>query len=105
MPAAPGLCYTFALMSDMPPEHDDFIHSEEFLHGLMKRQLRLSIACAAAFLVVLVGLPLVYQYGLMGGAVALVVTEVLFAVGQWGCLFWLLHWETKAEPAQAAAPD
>ena len=45
-------------MSDTPPEHDDFIHSEEFLHGLMKRQLRLSIARAAAFLVVLVGLPL-----------------------------------------------
>lgn len=40
------------------PEHDDFIHSEEFLQGLMKRQLRLSIACAAAFLIVLIGLPL-----------------------------------------------
>ena len=58
MPAAPGLCYTFALMSDTPPEHDDFIHSEEFLHGLMKRQLKLSILCASAFLVVLLGLPL-----------------------------------------------
>src|SRR3954465_14697486 len=34
------------------------IHSEEFLHTLMRRQLRLSIACAAAFLVALLGLPL-----------------------------------------------
>ena len=34
------------------------IHSEEFLHSLMSRQLRLSIACAAAFVVVLLGLPL-----------------------------------------------
>lgn len=45
-------------MSQLPPKHDDFIHSEEFLHGLMKRQLKLSITCAAAFLVLLVGLPL-----------------------------------------------
>lgn len=42
------------------PSHDetDFIHSEEFLRGLMKRQLRLSAACAAAFLLLLLGLPL-----------------------------------------------
>lgn len=43
-------------MSDHP--HDDFIHSEEFLRGLMKRQLKLSIACAAAFLLLLFGLPI-----------------------------------------------
>ena len=34
------------------------IHSEEFLHRLMRRQLRLSIVCAATFVVVLLGLPL-----------------------------------------------
>ena len=34
------------------------IHSEEFLHRLMRRQLRLSIACAATFVIVLLGLPL-----------------------------------------------
>ena len=45
-------------MAKQPPEHDDFIHSEEFLHGLMRRQLRLSIACAAAFLLALIGLPI-----------------------------------------------
>ena len=44
-------------MSPIPPKHDDFIHSEEFLHGLMKRQLKLSIACATAFVVLLFGLP------------------------------------------------
>ena len=37
-----------------PPD----IHSEEFLHILMRRQLRLSVACAAMFLLVLLGLPL-----------------------------------------------
>jgi len=40
-----------------PPEHTDFIHSEEFLRGLIKRQLKLSISCAAAFLLLLFGLP------------------------------------------------
>ena len=34
------------------------MHSEEFLHALMRKQLKLSIACALAFLVVLLGLPL-----------------------------------------------
>lgn len=39
------------------PHDDDFIHSEEFLRGLMKRQLKLSVTCAAAFLTLLFGLP------------------------------------------------
>lgn len=38
--------------------HEDVVHSESFLGSLMRRQLRLSIACAATFLVALVGLPL-----------------------------------------------
>src|SRR6266705_3135658 len=39
------------------PEKLD-VHSESFLHSLMRKQLRLSITCAAAFLVMLLGLPL-----------------------------------------------
>ena len=45
-------------MSQTPPKEDDFIHSEKFLHELMTRQLKLSISCAGAFLVLLFGLPL-----------------------------------------------
>jgi uncharacterized membrane protein (DUF485 family) len=43
------------------------IHSESFLHSLMARQLKLSIACALAFLVALLGLPLANYFwpGLM----------------------------------------
>src|SRR5690349_18726196 len=41
----------------MPPPETD-IHSESFLHSLMRKQLRLSIFCAASFLVALLGLPL-----------------------------------------------
>jgi uncharacterized membrane protein (DUF485 family) len=39
------------------PEESD-IHSESFLHTLMRRQLKLSITCAATFLIALLGLPL-----------------------------------------------
>lgn len=46
------------MMSPIPPKETDFIHSEEFLHGLMKRQLKLSVSCASAFLLVLFGMPL-----------------------------------------------
>lgn len=34
------------------------IHSEEFLHSLMRKQLSLSIACAATFLIALIGMPI-----------------------------------------------
>ena len=57
LPAGSGVWYC-RCMQDKLPEHNDYIHSEEFLHRLMKRQLRLSIACAAAFMIVLFGLPL-----------------------------------------------
>lgn len=34
------------------------MHSEAFLRSLMRRQLRLSVACALAFMGILLGLPL-----------------------------------------------
>ena len=44
-------------MQKQSPDKPD-MHSEEFLHSLMRKQLKLSVACALAFLVVLLGLPL-----------------------------------------------
>jgi len=38
------------------------IHSEAFLHQLMRRQLRLSAACAVTFLIALLGLPLLNYF-------------------------------------------
>jgi uncharacterized membrane protein (DUF485 family) len=49
-------------MSQPPPDETDLIHSEAFLRGLMRRQLRLSVTCAAAFLLVLFGLPLLNYF-------------------------------------------
>lgn len=34
------------------------MHSEAFLHSLMRKQLKLSITCALSFLLVVLGLPL-----------------------------------------------
>ena len=42
----------------MQPLEKMDVHSESFLHSLMRKQLRLSIRCAAAFLLLLLGLPL-----------------------------------------------
>ena len=44
------------------PEPPDRVHSESFLHSLMRRQLRLSVACAATFLFALLGLPLLNYF-------------------------------------------
>ena len=48
-------------MKPLTPNKTD-IHSEDFLHTLMRRQLRLSIACGAAFLIALLGLPLLNYF-------------------------------------------
>ena len=72
-----------------PPEKPD-IHSESFLHMLMQRQLRLSIACAATFLVALFGLPLFNYF-----APELMATRVFGFTLTWlivGVLFFPLVW-------------
>ncbi|MDB6112762.1 MAG: hypothetical protein JWR69_4512 [Pedosphaera sp.] len=66
------------------------IHSEEFLHTLMRRQLRLSVACAAAFLIALLGLPLVNYF-----LPELMATRVFGFTLTWlilGVLFFPLVW-------------
>lgn len=71
------------------PEELD-IHSEGFLHRLMRRQLRLSIACAATFLVALLGLPLLNYFApeLMARRVAGFTLSWLLL----GVLFFPLVW-------------
>ena len=48
---------TPAKLTRVTPTKPD-MHSEAFLRSLMRKQLKLSIACALAFLLVLLGLPL-----------------------------------------------
>ena len=81
-------------MPSPEPAPADHIHSESFLHSLMRRQLRLSIACAGAFLLVLFGLPLLNYFapGLMSVAVGGFTLTWLVL----GILFfpfvWLIAW-------------
>ena len=70
------------------------IHSESFLHSLMARQLRLSIACALTFIVALFGLPLANYF-----APELMATRVFGFTLTWfvlGVLFfpyvWVIAW-------------
>lgn len=101
----------------MPPPdsvRDDAVHSETFLRSLMRRQLALSISCAAMFLVALLGMPLLNYY-----APALMATRVAGFTLSWlvlGVLFfpfvWIISWAfikrsialEEDEVAQANAP-
>ena len=81
-------------MPPVPPR-SDAVHSEEFLHTLMRRQLKLSVACAATFLVALLGLPLLNYF-----APALMATRVAGFTLSWlilGVLFfpfvWIISWK------------
>lgn len=76
------------------PTPNDMVHSESFLRSLMHRQLTLSIACAAAFLIALLGLPLLNYF-----APALMATRVAGFTLTWlilGVLFfpfvWIISW-------------
>jgi uncharacterized membrane protein (DUF485 family) len=81
-------------MSSPTPPPDDAIHSESFLRTLMRRQLGLSIACAATFLVALIGLPLLNYF-----LPAFMATRVAGFTLTWlilGILFfpfvWIISW-------------
>ena len=74
----------------MPPDRTDMVHSESFLRSLMRRQLGLSISCAATFLVALVGLPLLNYF-----APALMAMRVAGFTLSWlilGVLFFPFVW-------------
>ena len=76
------------------PVREDAVHSESFLRSLMRRQLALSISCAATFLVALLGMPLLNYY-----APGLMATRVAGFTLSWlvlGVLFfpfvWIISW-------------
>jgi|SRR5579872_4405848 len=77
-----------------PESRKTEIHSEEFLQTLMRRQLRLSIACAAVFLVALLGLPLANYYlpDLMARRVAGFTLTWLILGVLFFPLVWVIAW-------------
>ena len=77
-------------MSSPTPPPADGVHSESFLRSLMRRQLSLSVACAATFLVALLGLPLLNYF-----APVFMATRVAGFTLSWlilGVLFFPFVW-------------
>ena len=94
----------------MTPESNDLdIHSEAFLHHLMRRQLRLSITCAATFLVALLGLPLLNYFApdlmatrIAGFTLTWLLLGVLFFPLVWVISFYFIKRSIALEEAEAA---
>ena len=92
-------------MSDKP---DLDIHSEAFLHRLMRRQLRLSISCAATFVVVLLGLPLANYFlpdlmstRIAGFTVTWLILGVLFFPFVWAIAYYFIKRSIALEQEEA----
>jgi uncharacterized membrane protein (DUF485 family) len=99
-------------MSEPTHDSNDFIHSEEFLRGLMKRQLKLSISCAAAFLLLLFGLPLMNYLApeLMaqrvgGFTLSWLVLGVLFFPYVWIIAKWFIVRSIALEDAEVRTAE
>jgi len=70
------------------------MHSESFLRSLMRKQLRLSILCAAAFLIVLLGLPLAnyfYPEFMARRILGFTLSWLLLGIGFFPAV-WLIAW-------------
>lgn len=83
------------------------MHSEEFLHSLMRKQLKLSIVCALAFLVVLLGLPLAnYFYPefmaqrILGFTLTWFLLGISFFPAVWAIAFYFIRSSIALEEAE-----
>ena len=90
-----------------PPATD--IHSESFLHSLMRRQLRLSVACALMFLLALLGLPLANYFApelmatrVFGFTLTWFVLGVLFFPFVWGISWVFIRRSIALEETEVA---
>ena len=87
----------------------DLVHSEGFLHSLMRRQLRLSLLCAASFLVVLFGLPLANYFlpelmatRILGFTLTWLILGIAFFPVVWLIAFIFIKRSIALENAEAA---
>ena len=90
-------------MQNSSPAKPD-MHSEEFLHSLMRKQLKLSIACALSFMLVLLGLPLANYFApeLMatrvgGFTLTWLVLGIAFFPFVWVIAFYFIRRSIKLE--------
>src|SRR5438874_9550360 len=85
------------------------IQSEDFLRLLMRRQLRLSITCAATFLVALLGMPLLNYFlpdlmatRVFGFTLTWFILGVLFFPLVWAIAWVFIRRSIALEEAEAA---
>lgn len=85
------------------------MHSEEFLHLLMRRQLKLSILCGGTFLITLLGLPLLNYFfpeamatRIGGFTFTWLLLGVLFFPFVWVIAFYFIRRSIALEEAEVA---
>src|SRR5438309_1029076 len=85
------------------------MHSEEFLRALMWRQLKVSVTCAVAFLIALLGLPLANYFfpdfmatRLFGFTLSWLVLGILFFPMVWVIAYLFIKRSIALEEAEAA---
>jgi uncharacterized membrane protein (DUF485 family) len=85
------------------------MHSEEFLRSLMRKQLKLSIACALAFMLVLLGLPLANYFApelmakrLFGFTLTWFLLGIGFFPAVWGISFYFIRRSIALEAEEVA---
>jgi uncharacterized membrane protein (DUF485 family) len=98
------------MVDPAPPRHDDVVHSEAFLRSLMRRQLKLSIACALSFVLVLFGLPIANYVApelmatrIAGFTLTWLLLGVLFFPAVWAISWYFIRrsiWLENDEVAQ-----
>ena len=85
------------------------VHSEAFLHRLMRRQLQLSIGCASTFLIALLGLPLLNYFApelmakrVAGFTLSWFLLGVFFFPLVWVIAFYFIKRSIALEEIEAA---
>jgi len=66
------------------------------LAALRRAKLRFITQFLSVAGTLLIGVPLVVMYGLIGAAFGFLLTGVLFTLGQWGCLIWVCRRQGRA---------
>jgi len=107
---SPALRYKSAVMTPATDDHDTHdMHSEAFLHRLMRRQLALSARCASAFLLALLGLPLLNYFApelmarrVAGFTLSWLLLGVVFFPLVWVIAFYFIRRSIALEELEAA---
>lgn len=88
------------------------MHSEEFLHSLMQKQLKLSITCAATFIVALLGLPLLNYFlpelmatRMFGFTLTWLILGILFFPYVWVISYYFIRRSIELEEQEVAEAD